>query len=84
MTNQGQRKTGYRHFWERGVYGKSRFWLQDSEKNHNYSFELRNYTHNLHLDGYPILRSLRLEYELWSNKIKLGDYILHLEINQPI
>jgi hypothetical protein len=80
MTTQGQGKTGYRHFWERGVYGKTRFWLQEPENNLNYSFELRNYTRHLQLEGSPFLSSLRLEYELWSSHFKIGDYILHLEI----
>jgi len=84
MTTQGEGKTGYRHFWERGVYGKTRFWLHDHDNNENYSFQLRNYTRYLKLEGYPLLTSLRLEYELWSSHFKLGEYILHLEINQAI
>jgi len=81
MTTQDQAKTGYRHFWERGVYGRSRFWLQDLEDNRDYAFELRNYTRYLNMEGYPLLSSLRLEYELWSSHFKLGEYILHLEIS---
>lgn len=84
MTTQSVGNMGYRHFWERGVYGKSHFWLQDAQNQQNYSLNLRNYTRSLQLEGYPILSSLRLEYELWSANLKLGDYILHLEINQPI
>jgi hypothetical protein len=84
MTTQSLGNVGYRHFWERGVYGKSHFWLQDSQNHQHYSLNLRNYTRSLQLEGYPILSSLRLEYELWSANLKLGDYILHLEIHQPM
>jgi len=27
------------------------------------------------------LKSLRIDYELWTNNLNLGHYILHIEIN---
>jgi hypothetical protein len=42
---------------------------------------LRNFTRNLTLTGKPEPEHLRLEYELWSEKVQLGRYILNLEIH---
>jgi hypothetical protein len=83
MTQQGEGKLNYRHFWETGVYGVSRYWLHSysEQENQNHSFRLRNFTRSLTLKGKPLPRSLRIEYELWSDKLNLGHYILHLEIN---
>lgn len=83
MTQQNNNGLNYRHYWEKGVYGKSRYWLnddpQDNSQGHNLS--LRNFTRNLTFKGRSNPRSLRIEYELWSNHLNLGHYILHLEIN---
>ncbi|NEP09532.1 MAG: hypothetical protein F6K14_04735 [Symploca sp. SIO2C1] len=80
MTMQESKKLSYRHFWEQGVYGFNRYWLQSNQLQEHKSFCLRNYTRNLRLEGRPLPHSLRLEYELWSNQLQLGQYILHLEI----
>jgi hypothetical protein len=80
MTMQGDGKLSYRHHWERGVYGISRYWLQGSQIRQGSQIKLRNYTRSLHLDGYPIPEQLRLEYELWADQTQLGCYVLNLEI----
>lgn len=81
MTMQGNGKVSYRHFWERGSYGLSRYWLQSESLKHIGQMRLRNFTHNLTLMGSSLPESLRLEYELWSEKVQLGRYILTLEIH---
>lgn len=81
MTMQGNGKLGYRHFWERGVYGITRYWLHSDVVERSGSFRLRNFTHSLQLEGGPLPHSLRLEYELWSDRVRLGCYVLSLEIH---
>ncbi|MBE9222890.1 hypothetical protein IQ215_09300 [Cyanobacterium stanieri LEGE 03274] len=82
MTQQHQSQLNYRHFWEKGVYGVSRYWLNTKEeKFNNHKIYLRNYTRNLTMIGGKIPESLRIDYELWTNNLNLGHYILHLEIN---
>lgn len=80
MTMQGKEQLAYRHFWEQGVYGISRYWLNSKDMQSGQSFRLRNYTRSLQLEGSPLPTHLRLEYELWSQKVQLGHYILNLEI----
>jgi hypothetical protein len=81
VTMQGSEQSGYRHFFERGVYGVTRYWLHDPISQERGSMRLRNYTLNLELRGSPVPESLRLEYELWSGKLSLGHYTLSLEIH---
>ena len=80
LTMQENGRLGYRHFWEQGVYGTSRYWLHSDTPGTNGSFRLRNFTRSLSLKGSPLPSSLRLDYELWSDKVQLGHYVLHLEI----
>ncbi len=80
MTMQGNAQLSYRHFWEQGVYGVSRYWLPTESLQPNDPIRLRNFTRNLKLNGYPLPEHLRLEYELWAGKVQLGSYILNLEI----
>lgn len=80
MTVQGNSQLSYRHFWERGVYGTSRYWLNDANLDIHKSFTLRNYTRSLELGKSSLPESLRLDYELWSDRVCLGHYVLHLEI----
>jgi hypothetical protein len=80
MTMQGKDRLAYRHYWEEGVYGISRYWLNSSEIQDGQSLRLRNYTRSLQLEGSPLPKYLRVEYELWSKQIQLGHYVLHLEI----
>lgn len=81
MTMQGQKKFAYRHFWEQGVYGLSRYWFNDSETTFSSSsFRLRNYTRSLTLEARELPEFLRIEYELWTGSLCLGHYVLHLEI----
>ena len=79
MTQQNKNGLNYRHYWERGIYGKSRYWL--NENNHNQSIYLHNFTRSLDFQGKSHPQSLRVDYELWSNHLNLGHYVLHLEIN---
>ncbi|GAX37742.1 hypothetical protein [Nodularia sp. NIES-3585] len=80
MTMQGNGQVSYRHFWEQGVYGVSRYWLPaESLKPHN-PIRLRNFTKTLSLNGHHLPEHLRVEYELWADKVQMGSYILNLEI----
>lgn len=81
MTMQGNGKYSYRHAWERGMYGLSRYWLQGDSLATPEQLRLRNFTRQLTLTGKPEPGHLRLEYELWSEKVQLGQYILNLEIH---
>ncbi|OZH54586.1 hypothetical protein AFK68_09990 [Hydrocoleum sp. CS-953] len=81
MTMQGNGKYCYRHVWERGVYGICRYWLQDDSLNLHYQLRMRNFTRNLFVEGRPIPDYLRLEYELWSQQLRMGHYVLELEIH---
>lgn len=81
MTMQEQGKFSYRHLWEQGVYGISRYWHQSNSPQGYQSFQLRNYTRSLQLEGRPLPKSLRVEYELWSGQLILGRYVLNLNIN---
>jgi hypothetical protein len=80
MTMQGNNQLSYRHFWEQGVYGISRYWLPIESLQPNQPIRLRNFTHKLTLSGHPLPEHLRVEYELWGEKVQLGCYILNLEI----
>lgn len=80
MTKQSDNGLNYRYFWEQGVYGINRYWLNELSSEENQSFRLRNFTRKLTVKGNPIPHSLRIEYELWSDRLNLGHYVLHLEI----
>ena len=82
MTMQSRGKLSYRHFWEKGVYGTSRYWLNDDPPEKSGSLRLRNFTRYLKLEGQPLPTSLQIEYELWSAKLQLGCYVLHLDIDR--
>ena len=81
MTMQGNTQVSYRHFWEQGVYGLSRYWLPHKCLQPNKPIRLRNFTRSLQLSGKTLPENLRVEYELWSEKVQLGRYILNLEIH---
>jgi hypothetical protein len=81
MTMQGNGNFSYRHLWEKGMYGLSRYWLQNESSSGNGQIRLRNFTRSLKLDSGPLPQHLRLEYELWSEKVQLGRYVLNLEIH---
>ena len=80
LTMQGNGHLSYRHIFEPGVFGVSRFWLQDESFPPGGQLRLRNFTRLLHLKGNPLPRLLLLEYELWSEQLKLGEFCLNLEI----
>ena len=81
MTQPGSGKVSYRHFWEQGVFGASRYWFQQDELSLGNQMRLRNYTRSLTLTANPLPQSLRVEYELWAAQVQLGHYILNLEIH---
>lgn len=84
MTMQSNSHFSFRHFWERGVYGVSRYCLNSQPPAPSTSIRLRNFTRYLHLEGSPFPKNLQIEYELWSNKVQMGSYVLHLDIDsQP-
>ena len=80
MTMQSRGKLSYRHFWERGVYGVSRYCLNTDPDQPSQSLRFRNFTRYLKVNSDPFPKNLRLEYEIWSAKVQLGSYILHLDI----
>lgn len=80
MTMQANGQLSYRHFWEQGVYGQSSYWLRNPSIPGNDQMQLRNFTRRLALVGRPIPQLLRVEYELWSGKVQLGQYILNLDL----
>jgi hypothetical protein len=80
MTMQGNGSFSYRHYWEQGVYGISRYWLQDQDLPNNGQLRLRNYTRSLKLFQNPTPQHLRVEYELWAENMPMGRYVLDLEI----
>ncbi len=87
MTMQGSGKQSYRHYWEQGVMGLSRYWLQDGLAPAD-QLRLRNYTRTLTLTQDPLPRHLRVEYELWGDasdadamqRTRLGIYVLNVEV----
>ena len=81
MTMQGNTKYSYRHLWQKGMYGISRHYLQTDSETIPRQFRMRNFTRNLELGGSPFPSYFRLEYELWSEKLQLGRYVLSLEIH---
>jgi len=81
MTVQGNSNFSYRHLWQNRMYGRSRYWLQSDALNGIGQITLRNFTRSLTLTGKSIPEHLRLEYELWSDKLQLGRYVLDLEIH---
>ena len=81
MTMQSNSQLSYRHFWQRGVYGVSRYCLNNNLPEASSSLRLRNFTRYLKLEGNPFPKNLQIEYELWSQKVQLGSYILHLDID---
>lgn len=81
MSIQGNGQLSYRHIWEQGVNNVSRYWLPNTDLSQpNRSICVRNFTKKLTLDGHPLPKNLRVEYELWAEKVQLGSYILNLEI----
>ncbi len=80
MTMQGNGRFSYRHLWGPGIFGLSRYWLQHPKLKDVEQIRLRNYTRSLTVSGEPLPEHLRLEYELWANKLHLGHYVLNLEI----
>ena len=80
LTMQSNGSFSYRHFWERGVYGVSRYWLNGNVAENSTSFRLHNFTRFLQFDCDPFPRSVQIDYELWSSQLKLGSYVLHLDI----
>ncbi|MBE9099748.1 hypothetical protein [Vacuolonema iberomarrocanum] len=82
LTMQTHSKLSYRHYWEKGVFGPTRFWLQGDDPTHCSQMRLRNYTRSLELRGDPLPEHLRVEYELWAAQEFLGHYVLNVDI-QP-
>ena len=80
MTMQANDQVSYRHYWEEGVYGLSRYWLQGELLQSSEQIRLRNFTRNLTLVSSSLPQHLRVEYELWSEKVQLGRYVLNMEI----
>ncbi|WP_414585037.1 hypothetical protein [Scytonema sp. PCC 10023] len=80
MTMQGNDQLSYRHYWEQGVYGVTRYWLPGESLQLSQAIRLRNYTRSLTVNGRPLPKHLRVEYELWTGKVQLGSYILSLEV----
>jgi hypothetical protein len=80
LTMQGNGNLSYRHHWERGLYGLSRFSLCSNTRHQNRPLCLRNFTRDLSFKGHPLPTELRVEYELWSERTQIGRYVVSLEI----
>jgi hypothetical protein len=80
MTMQSNGRLSYRHFWERGIYGVSRYCLNTSLDRPNQSLRFRNFTRCLKVDNDPFPKNLNIQYEMWSKNVKLGSYIFNLNI----
>ncbi len=80
MTVQSNDKLNYRHCWSLGVHSISRYWLNGKSHPQNKSLHLQNFTKSLTLEGNCFPQNLRIEYQLWSDQVSLGNYVLHLEI----
>lgn len=81
MTMQGSSTMSYRHLWEKGIYGISRYWLHSESLKGHGPLRLRNFTRDLILEGRPLPFFLRVEYELWAEKLQMGRYVLNLQIH---
>ncbi|NJK38954.1 MAG: hypothetical protein HC825_02595 [Oscillatoriales cyanobacterium RM1_1_9] len=81
MTMQGNGQYSYRHLWQKGMYGLSRYYLQHNSVGIPQQFRLRNFTRDLQMTGHPFPTDLRLEYELWCQTVQLGRYVLSLEVH---
>ncbi len=81
MTMQGNSKMSYRHLWEKGIYGISRYWLHSESLKGNGPLRLRNFTRDLIFESRPLPVFLQVEYELWAEKVQMGRYVLSLQIH---
>lgn len=81
LTMQGNGGFSYRHLWEQGVYGTSRYWVQTSKHRPHDQVRLRNFTRSYEMKGQGIPTAFRLEYELWAQKLSMGRYVLNLEVH---
>lgn len=81
MTMQGNTTMSYRHLWEKGIYGISRYWVHSESLKGHSPLRLRNFTRNLILEGRPLPVFLQVEYELWAEKVQMGRYVLSLQIH---
>lgn len=81
MSMQASGKLSYRHSWQQGLYGYSYYWLQSESCQPQEQLRLRNFTGKLSLIGRTLPENLRLEYELWSEKVPMGRYTLNLDIH---
>jgi hypothetical protein len=81
LTRQGNSKLSYRHTWEKGGIGSSRYWLRGQTLQNCEYLALRNHTWELQVQGRSLPQALRVEYELWSAEVSLGCYILSVEIH---
>ena len=80
MTMQSNSRLSYRHFWERGIYGVSRYCLNGSSDRPGKSLRFRNFTRYLQVEQDIFPKNVRIEYEIWSQQVQLGSYILQLNI----
>jgi hypothetical protein len=80
LNMQGGGKLSYRHCWQQGVSGVTRYWLPAEASQPCEPIRLKNVTRSLILDGYPLPERLRVEYELWTPEVQLGSYILDLQV----
>ena len=103
LTSQSKTGLSYRHMWECGTYGISRYWLTPPgqsldlpqtahavdaqeispiDEAASLRMRLRNFTRSFVLTGRDYPEHLRLEYELWSQQLKLGTYVLDLDVHR--
>lgn len=80
MTHQGHGQVNYRHFWQQGAYGRTRYWLANESSQHNEPIRLHNFTRSLIVKANPMPELVRVEYELLAGDVQMGSYILNIEI----
>ena len=80
MTMQSNNQLSYRHFWETGIYGTSKYCLNTEPNCTNQLIQLRNFTRHLKVEQSSVPKSVRIEYEVWSGQTIIGSYLMHLQI----
>ncbi|MBE9045755.1 hypothetical protein IQ255_15295 [Pleurocapsales cyanobacterium LEGE 10410] len=80
MSVQNNKRLNYRHFWQRGIYGVSRYCLNSHPDRPSQSLRLRNFTRYLKVENDPLPKNVRIEYEMWSRQVHLGSYVFNLDL----
>jgi len=80
MTMRYNGQVSYRHFWEKGFTVLAVIGWEMSHCMARIRYASRNFTRRLTLVNHTTGAS-GVEYELWTENVQLGRYILNVEIN---